>query len=76
MGDGFHIIDIIVFAVIAALLILRLRSVLGRRTGAERRRDPFTPPAAKTASEKVVALPARDRAAPSPVIEATASRPG
>lgn len=34
MGDGF--IDIILFAMIAGFLVLRLRSVLGRRTGNER----------------------------------------
>jgi predicted lipid-binding transport protein (Tim44 family) len=33
--------DIILFALIAVFLVLRLRSVLGRRTGNERRRDPF-----------------------------------
>ena len=31
MGEGFQFIDIILFAMIAAFLILRLRSVLGRR---------------------------------------------
>jgi predicted lipid-binding transport protein (Tim44 family) len=41
MGGSFQFIDIIVFAVIAVFLVLRLRSVLGRRTGNERRRDPF-----------------------------------
>lgn len=48
MNDGFQFIDIIIFAMIAAFLVLRLRSVLGRRTGqpprprdtmAERRQD-------------------------------------
>jgi predicted lipid-binding transport protein (Tim44 family) len=38
MGD-FQYFDIILFAMIAAFLVLRLRSVLGRRTGNERRRD-------------------------------------
>jgi len=33
--DGFNFIDIILFAMIAAFLILRLRSVLGRRDGHE-----------------------------------------
>jgi len=33
-----HFIDIIFFAMVAAFLILRLRSVLGRRTGEERER--------------------------------------
>ena len=32
MGDG-QFLDIILFAMIAAFLVLRLRSVLGRRTG-------------------------------------------
>jgi predicted lipid-binding transport protein (Tim44 family) len=41
MGD-FQYFDIILFAMIAAFLVLRLRSVLGRRTGNERRRELFT----------------------------------
>ncbi len=35
MGDGIQFIDIILFAMIAAFLILRLRNVLGRRDGHE-----------------------------------------
>lgn len=35
MNDGFHYLDIIFFAMVAAFLVLRLRSVLGRRTGTE-----------------------------------------
>ena len=31
MGEGYYLLDIILFAMIAAFLILRLRSVLGRR---------------------------------------------
>src|SRR5947208_1907549 len=38
MGD-FQYFDIILFAMVAGFLVLRLRSVLGRRTGNERRRD-------------------------------------
>jgi predicted lipid-binding transport protein (Tim44 family) len=38
MGD-FQYFDIILFAMIAGFLVFRLRSVLGRRTGNERRRD-------------------------------------
>ena len=42
MGDFPHYFDIILFAMVAAFLVLRLRSVLGRRTGQERRRNnPF-----------------------------------
>ncbi len=33
MGEGFQFFDIILFAMIAAFLVLRLRSVLGRRDG-------------------------------------------
>jgi predicted lipid-binding transport protein (Tim44 family) len=36
MNDSFQIIDIVFFAMVAAFLVLRLRSVLGRRTGSER----------------------------------------
>lgn len=39
MGEGFQLLDIILFAAIAAFLILRLRSVLGRRNGNESRSD-------------------------------------
>ena len=35
MNDGFQFFDIILFAMIAVFLILRLRSVLGRRDGHE-----------------------------------------
>jgi predicted lipid-binding transport protein (Tim44 family) len=38
MGE-FQYFDIILFAMVAAFLVLRLRSVLGRRTGNERRRE-------------------------------------
>lgn len=41
MGD-FQYFDIVLFAMIAGFLVLRLRSVLGRRTGNERRRELFT----------------------------------
>ncbi|OJX68083.1 Tim44/TimA family putative adaptor protein [Magnetospirillum sp. 64-120] len=36
MDDGLHALDIVFFAVVAVFLILRLRSVLGRRTGTEK----------------------------------------
>ena len=56
MGD-FQYFDIILFAMIAAFLVLRLRSVLGRRTGNERRRELFVrraaPVADKPTPEKV-----------------------
>ena len=44
MGDGFQFMDIILFAMIAAFLIFRLRGVLGKRDGHEGGyRDPFKP---------------------------------
>ncbi len=46
MSSGFQFIDIILFAMIAAFLILRLRNVLGRRDGHEGGyNDPFKPDA-------------------------------
>jgi len=41
MGEDFHLIEIVFMAAIAVFLGLRLRQMLGRRTGNERRRDPF-----------------------------------
>jgi len=40
MGDGLLFLELIFFAVVAVFLVMRLRSVLGRRTGKEQRRDP------------------------------------
>ena len=50
MGDGF--LDLILFAMIAAFLVFRLRSVLGRRTGHER---PPSDPLAKRQQDDVSA---------------------
>ena len=33
MGEGFPFLDIVLFAMVAAFIILRLRGVLGRRPG-------------------------------------------
>jgi predicted lipid-binding transport protein (Tim44 family) len=44
MENNFQLLDILLFAGVAGFLLFRLRSVLGRRTGNERRRpDPFAP---------------------------------
>lgn len=66
MGDGVQFLDIIIFAAIAVALGLRLRSVLGRRTGNERRHDPLNPNLPRDAAsaedrgrDKVVQLPDR-----------------
>jgi predicted lipid-binding transport protein (Tim44 family) len=79
MGDLPHYFDIILFAMVAAFLVLRLRSVLGRRTGQERRPDPVlrraeAPAADKLADkvgDKVVSLGNLNQAAPAPVIAPT-----
>ena len=43
MGNGLQFLDIILFALIAVFLILRLRNVLGRRDGHEGGyKDPFS----------------------------------
>jgi predicted lipid-binding transport protein (Tim44 family) len=60
MPEGFAYIDILFFAMVAAFIALRLRSVLGRRTGNERRRAAdFSNPRPNGASDNVVALPDR-----------------
>jgi predicted lipid-binding transport protein (Tim44 family) len=41
MGGDFHVGSIIFFGILVLFLLYRLRSVLGRRTGQERYRDPF-----------------------------------
>ncbi len=63
MGE-FQFIDIVFFAMVALFLVLRLRSVLGKRTGNERRpTDPLSPsptlPGRKD-SDNVISLPGRD----------------
>lgn len=61
MGDGFAFFDIILFAFLAGFLVLKLRSVLGRRTGNEQRRpDPFANPREElSGNDNVVQLPDR-----------------
>jgi predicted lipid-binding transport protein (Tim44 family) len=76
MGDGFQFLDIILFALVAGFLVLRLRSVLGRRNGHRPRTpDPFAPhPKPEQPDETVVRLPDRNErptdAAPLPPSEA------
>src|SRR5437016_3855468 len=69
MGDFPHYFDIILFAMVAAFLVLRLRSVLGRRTGNERRPDPVLR-RADAPADKVVSLASRGAAPPPPVASA------
>jgi predicted lipid-binding transport protein (Tim44 family) len=60
MDGDYQILDILLFAAIAGFLVFRLRSVLGRRTGLEKRRDPFVAPPAPPAAA----------AAPTPLLRA------
>ena len=62
MGSSFPLFEIILYAMIAGFMILKLRSVLGRRTGNEKQRpDPFSapPPANESEQDNVVSLPDR-----------------
>src|SRR4051812_15949291 len=68
MSDGFAYIDIIFFAMVAAFIAFRLRSVLGRRTGTERRQPQ---PVVRPNASREGAGPAPERpaaAAEDPVI--------
>jgi predicted lipid-binding transport protein (Tim44 family) len=74
MGGGGFPIDLVLFGMIAAFLVLRLRSILGRRTGYERPQPPpYQPPPGTPAPGPVIdghaeaAPPAAHRAVPEPV---------
>lgn len=54
MGEGFQFLDIIIFGLLAAFLVVRLRSVLGRRTGHER------PPPTDAFGRRTAREPAED----------------
>lgn len=68
MGDGFQFLDILLLGAVAGFIALRLRAVLGQRTGHEqkRRRPPQAGNEADAKPEgedNVIALPRRDDAA-------------
>ena len=65
-GGGSQVIEILIFAAIAVFLVFRLRSVLGRRTGLEQRRELVPPPAAKPVGPATVPPPRANGAAASP----------
>jgi predicted lipid-binding transport protein (Tim44 family) len=73
MGSGGFPIDLVLFGMIAAFLVLRLRSILGRRTGFERPSQPFQPRPGQAAPGPVIdgraesVAPATQRAVPEPV---------
>jgi len=64
MNDSFHFLDIVFFAMVAVFLVLRLRSVLGKRTGLERPPQPLQ--AADGPDGKIIDLAAKRRSAQEP----------
>ncbi len=62
MSDGFAYLDIIFFAMVAAFIALRLRGVLGRRTGNERRRP--SPIGQSPAAQRADKAPLPEQALP------------
>ena len=64
MGSGGFPIDLLLFGMIAAFLVLRLRGILGRKTGFERPAQPEAAPSA---------VPGMGRAGSAPVIDGRAS---
>ncbi len=63
MGSGGFPIDLLLFGMIAAFLVLRLRGILGRKTGYERPAQPETPQGA---------VPGIGRPMPMPVVDSRA----
>jgi predicted lipid-binding transport protein (Tim44 family) len=69
-ASGGFPVDLILFGMIAAFLVLRLRSILGRRTGFERPTKSYQPPAGQTSAGPVIegraepAAPATARTVP------------
>jgi predicted lipid-binding transport protein (Tim44 family) len=73
MGAGSSFpIDLILFGMIAAFLVLRLRSILGRRSGFEREAPSYQPPAGQNTAAPVIdgraeaAVPGTARTLPEP----------
>ena len=66
MGEGFQFIDIVLFAMIAAFLILRLRSVLGRHRDHGRPEDGVGGSRTSQRDENVISLP--EQADPTPTV--------
>ena len=58
MGEGFPFLDIVLFAMVAAFIILRLRGVLGRRPGSGRSNQNAVS-RQQPAEENVISLPDR-----------------
>lgn len=69
-ASGSFPIDLVLFGMIAAFLVLRLRSILGRRTGFERPAQPYQPPQGQKTGPVIDAqvepVPAAGRTIPDP----------
>ena len=64
MGEGFQFIDIVLFAMIAAFLILRLRSVLGRHRDYGRPEDGVRSSRSPQRDDNVISLPEQAETTP------------
>lgn len=64
MGEGFQFIDIVLFAMIAAFLILRLRSVLGRHRDHGRPEDGIGGSGSPKQNDHVIPLPEQAETSP------------
>ena len=62
MDEGIRFLDIIFFAMVAAFILLRLRNVLGRRTGHERRPSELLRRSQESPEDNVIPLPDRSEA--------------
>jgi len=68
MGAGSFPIDLILFGMIAAFLVLRLRSILGKRTGFEQQAPPPVQPAPNRAPQPPI-IEGRAEPAPPPAAQ-------
>lgn len=70
MGEGLYLIDIIIFGMIAAFLVFRLRNVLGRRTGHQgERQNPRAEKPVTPVSDEDNVVRLSDRKDPSAQVE-------
>ncbi len=75
MGDGGFPVDIVLFGLVAGLLVLRLRSILGKRTGFERGAPTAAAPRAPGRQGPIIEARA-EPAAPSRILPDPASPTG
>jgi predicted lipid-binding transport protein (Tim44 family) len=78
MSGGFPV-DLIIFGMVAAFLVLRLRSILGRRQGFERPPQPLEPRApadARAGDGPVIDAPALAQAGPARILPDPRTPPG